>query len=163
MSIQISSRFTPFYKFVVPPLTVGGLAFAAYMSWLHPGNQKLPPGVPPDMGWIVVAFTGALVLVIMWFFLGAVKQVELDGDELIISNFRDEIRVPLSQVEKISGRSLSDPPRYTITFTDDTDFGRRVRFIAPRRWGLMQRFSDPDGVVELRSAWEAARAAAERR
>jgi len=163
MSTQISSRWTAFYKFFVPLMVVGGLGAGAYMSWLHPDKQKLPPGMPPDYGWVIFVITGALVCVILWFVVGRLKQVELDGDELIISNFREEIRVPLANVEKISGRSLSDPPRYTITFVDDTEFGRRVTFLGPRRWGWVKRFSDSDEIVELRRAWEAARSISDRR
>lgn len=156
MTTQISSRWTPFYRFALPILIMAGLAVGAYMSWLHPERQDLPAGIPPQYAWVFFLAVGALVLVIMWFFLGGLKDVQLDGDELIISDTRTEIRVPLSSVEKISGRSLSDPPRYTLTFSDDTDFGRRVRFITRRRWGLMGRFSDSEEIVELRAAWEAA-------
>jgi len=163
VTTTISSRWTPFYRFVVPVAVVAGLAFATYAAWLHPERQKLPQGMPPEYGWVILVFTGALVLVILRWTLGGLKQVELDGDELIISDFRSEIRVPLAAVEKISRRSMSDPPRYTITFAEDTEFGRRVTFIAPRRWGWVKRFSDPDEIVELRSAWESARTAAERR
>lgn len=163
MTTTISSRWTPFYRFFIPVAVVGGLVAATYAAWLHPDRQKLPPGTPPEYGWVIVAFTGALAFVILRWTLGGLKQVELDGDELIISDLRTEIRVPLSAVEKISGRSMSDPPRYTITFADETEFGRRIRFIAPRRWGLWQRFTDPDEIVELRDAWEKARSAASQR
>lgn len=112
--------------------------------------------MPPEYGWVLVVCIGVFTLAILWWTLGGLKQVELDGDELIISDLRAEIRVPLASVEKISRRSMSDPPRYTLTFSEDTDFGRRVRFIAPRRWGLLQRFTDPDEIVALRTAWEAA-------
>jgi hypothetical protein len=157
MTTQISSRWTPFYRFGLPMLTIAGIGFGAYTSWLHPERQSLPPGIPPQYGWLVVVATGALVIAIILIFLGGLKDVVLDGDELVISDTRNEIRVPLTSVEKISGRSLSDPPRYTITFTDETEFGRRVRFITRRRWGLMRRFTDPDEIVELRGAWDAAR------
>jgi len=163
MSIQISSRLTPFYKFVVPALMIVGFAVGGFVMWLHPERQNSTAGVPLQHQWVPFVAVGALALLVLWRLLANLKQVELDGDWLVISNFRDEIRVPLANVEKISGRSLSDPPRYTITFVEETEFGRRVTFIAPRCWRWVKRFSDPDEIVELRSAWESARADAERR
>ncbi len=163
MSTPLSSRWTPFYKFIVPSLVFGGMGYGAWLAYVHPERQKLPPGIGPDYAWLTVVAIAGLVGVILWWALAALKHVELDNDELIVSNYRTEIRVPLAAVEKISGASLSNPPRYTITFAEPTEFGRRITFLAPMRWTLI-RLGEPDEVVELRGAWDAARhASAERR
>ena len=163
MNTTLSSRWTPFYKFVAPIFVIVGVSAGAYAAWLHPERQHSNSGIPPELNWLVFLAIGLVALLALWQLLGNLKHVEFDGEDLIISNYREEIRVPLANVEKISGRSLSNPPRYRITFIEPTEFGRSVVFIAPQRFSFTARFTEPDAIVELRSAWESARAAAERR
>lgn len=160
MTVTLSSRWTPFYKFVTPVFVIVGVSAGAYAAWLHPERQHSNSGIPPEDTWMVLLAIGAAASLVMFRLLGNLKHVELDGDDLIISNYREEIRVPLANVEKISGRSLSNPPRYRITFTEPTEFGRSVAFIAPQRFSFTARFTEPDEMGELRSAWETARNAA---
>ena len=162
MSTTLSSRWTPFYKFVIPLLVIGGMGTGAVMGFLHPEAQKMPPGLGPYQAWILMAVAVVIAIAVMWWALGRLMRVELDGDELIISNYRTEIRVPLANVVKIGGPSRSNPPRYTLTFEEPTELGRIIAFIPPIAWTLM-RMKERDEVVALRTAWEAARSAAELR
>ncbi|MHB1097541.1 MAG: hypothetical protein ACYC3F_15380 [Gemmatimonadaceae bacterium] len=162
MATTLSSRWTPFYKFVIPLLVIGGVGTSAVMAYLHPEPQKMPPGLGPNQVWILMAVAAVIAIAAMWWALGRLMRVELDDDELIVSNYRTEIRVPLSNVARIGGPSRSNPPRYTLTFEEPTDLGRTIAFIPPIAWTLM-RMKERDEVVELRAAWAAARSAAERR
>ena len=159
MATTLSSRWTPFYKFVLPLLVVGGIGTGTVVAYLHPEPQNMPPGLNPDQGWILMACAAVIAIAVMWWALGRLMRVELDDDELIISNYRTEIRVALSHVAKIGGPSLSNPPRYTLTFEEPTDLGRTIAFIPPVAWTL-RRMKERDEVVELRAAWAAARHAA---
>ena len=96
MSTTLSSRWTPFYKFVIPLLVIGGMGTGAVMGFLHPEAQKMPPGLGPYQAWILMAVAVVIAIAVMWWALGRLMRVELDGDELIISNYRTEIRVPLA-------------------------------------------------------------------
>ncbi|MBA4071681.1 MAG: hypothetical protein C0497_07575 [Gemmatimonas sp.] len=158
MATTLSSRWTPFYKFVIPPLVLGGIGTSAVVAYLHPEPQRMPPGLRADQGWLLLAGATVVVATILWWALRRLMRVELDDDELIISNYRTEIRVPLSNVARIGGPSWSSPPRYTLTFEEPTDLGRTVAFIPPITWTL-GRMKERDEVVELRAAWEAARSA----
>lgn len=162
MATPLSSRWTPFYKFALPLLTLGGIGAGAFYEFVHPESQKLPPGIPQQYGWVVVFFTGLLIGVIFWWAVADLKRVELDGDELIISNYRTEIRVMLTAVETISARSMTNPPRYTLTFAESTEFGNRITFLPAMEWTLLP-VGEPQSVVELRAAWDTARNAATRR
>ena len=51
----------------------------------------MPPGLRPDQGWILMAGVAVIAIVVMWWTLGRLMRVELDEDELIISNYRTEI------------------------------------------------------------------------
>ncbi len=158
MSSPISSRWTPFYKFVVPLLVVGAAGSGVYSVWLHPDRHNIPSGTPPLIVEAFVILLFAVAIVLMWRMLLPLKTVELSDDELIISNYRAEIRVLLANVEAIRGPSLTNPKRYTLVFEEATEFGRRVPFLAPLQLGVM-RFAEPAAIVELRSAWERSRAA----
>lgn len=161
MATTLSSRWTPFYKFVIPLLVLGGIGTSTVVAYLHPEAKNMPPGLNPDQGWILMAVAAVIAIAVMWWALGRLMRVELDEDDLIISNYRTEIRVPLSNVAKITGPSRSNPPRYTLTFEEPTDLGRTVAFIPPIAWTL-GRMKERDEVVELRVAWAAARGGVER-
>ena len=161
MATTLSSRWTPFYKFVLPLLVIGGMGTGTVVAYLRPELQKMPPGVRPDQGWLLMLIAAVIAIAVMWWALGRLMRVELDDDELIISNYRTEIRVPLSNVARISGPSRSNPPRYTLTFEEPTDLGRTVAFIPPMAWRLGRR-KERDEVAALRAAWTAARGAVQR-
>lgn len=161
MSTTLSSRWTPFYKFVIPLLVLGGIGTSGVMAYVHPDARTMPPGLRPDQGWIFIAAAAVIAIAVMWWTLGRLMRVELDDDELIISNYRTEIRVPLANVSRIGGPSRSNPPRYTLTFEEPTDLGRTIAFIPPMTWTL-GRMKERAEVVALRAAWEAARSDAER-
>jgi len=162
VATQLSSRWTPFYKFVIPLLVVGGIGTSTVVAYLHPEPQNMPPGLNPDQAWILMAVVAVIAIALMWWALGRLMRVELDDDDLLISNYRTEIRVPLANVAKISGPSRSNPQRYTLTFEEPTDLGRTIAFMPPIAWTL-RRMKERDEVVELRAAWTAARSAAARR
>lgn len=161
MATTLSSRWTPFYKFVIPLLVLGGIGTSSVIAYLRPEPQTMPPGLRPDQGWILIAAAALIAVAVMWWTLGRLMRVELDDDSLIISNYRTEIRVPLSNVSKIGGPSRSNPPRYTLTFEEPTDLGRTIAFIPPMAWTL-GRMKEREEVVELRAAWAAARSDAAR-
>ena len=151
MATAMSSRWTPFYKFVLPVLVTGGMGVGLWRAPSHPEQVHLPSAMTPPQGWGLLL----LVLVVVWavvrYTLVPLKKVEVDGDDLIISNYLSEIRVPLEQVEKIDDRSFTNPKRYTVTFREPTDFGRRIVFIEPMAWTL-NPWHECEQVAELRRA-----------
>ena len=156
MAISLSSRWTPFYKFLLPLLAAGAICVGAWRAFARPDELNLPPGMPQASGGYLFLAVAAIVAVIIGWSVGRLKRIELEGDDLIISNYRAEIRVSLSAVENISAPSRSNPKRYTLTFDESTDFGRRVTFMPPMVWSL-NPWKEPEEVDELRAAWMAAR------
>jgi hypothetical protein len=80
----------------------------------------------------------------------------MDAEALIISNYFREIRVPLSDMEKVSeDRGLRQVNRVTITFRHDTSFGRRIVFMPPFSWAnagwIFSRGKQDPIVRELRA------------
>lgn len=132
------------------------MCYGAWRAYVRPDEFHLPVGVPPEGGWMFFITVAVVVALVIWWTIGALKRIDLDGDELVISNYLTEIRVPLSGVEAISGRSVTDPKRYTLTFGEPTEFGRRVSFMPPMVWSF-NPWAEPEEVGELRSAWASAR------
>ncbi len=159
MSTPLSSRWTPFYKFILPVIVIGTLGFGTYYAWVRPERQHLPAGMPPENGWMLMAGIVVIAGAVIYWTVRDLVRLELDDDELIISDYRSEIRVRLVNIESISGRSLTDPKRHTISFTESTEFGRRVTFMPPIAWTLLP-IGEHQAVVELRHAWQSAREAA---
>jgi hypothetical protein len=65
---------------------------------------------------------------ILWW-LSGFKQVTLDGDSLIIRDYRREARVPMSLVMRIGENRRRGMDYITIVFKARTEFGRRVRIM----------------------------------
>lgn len=54
MATTLSSRWTPFYKFVVPVLVVAGVGVGAWRTVLHPKRAHPLGSLPPDQEWMRV-------------------------------------------------------------------------------------------------------------
>jgi hypothetical protein len=132
------------------------MCYGAWRAFLHPDEVHLSNGMRPEQAWIVVLGLGVLIAVVMWWTVARLKQVALDGDDLLISNFLVEISVPLSAIEAISGPSATNPKRYTVTFAESTEFGRTFTFMPPMVWS-MNPWAEAEEIGELRRAWSAAR------
>ena len=128
---MLSSRWTWFYKFVFPTLWIGGFGLGTLMMFLAP--DSLSGDEFRDARW---TFLAALLVgsgVIYWSGI-RVKRVSLESDAFLISNYRDEIRVPLLDVERVSASMFCNPELIWLHLRRPTRFGSRVVFIAPARF-----------------------------
>ena len=161
MDTQLSSRWTFFYKFISPVLATGGMVYGCWRAFVHPDEMHLTNGMRPEQAWMIVLALALVVAALILWTVAPLKRLVLTGDDLLISNFLTEIRVPLSAIEEIGRASVTNPRRYTITFAEPTDFGRRITFLPPMVWS-MNPFAESEALDELRSAWAAAQAAVAR-
>ena len=74
----------------------------------------------------IATITGSTFL--LWF-AARLKVVYLDGQQLYVSDMRDEVQVPLCDVGRITETSLTHPKTVTIELTRDSAFGRKVVFV----------------------------------
>jgi hypothetical protein len=156
---SLSSKSTFVYKVILPVFITGSLIVGGALPFfLGLGSPYVHLNGLSPTAFLMFMLVGAIpVLAILWVTVVPLKHVVLDDDELIISNFRYEIRVPLSAVQAIDGPSFTNPKTYTIKFESPTEFGDAVMFLPPTTWSLLP--TEADEVAELRSAWEAARRA----
>jgi hypothetical protein len=136
----VSSSLTFFYKFVFTTVWSGGLGMGTAFMFLSRQNNS------PAMGWPFAAIwlVGSVVI---WGMCGRLKRVRLNGTTLMISNYRDEIAVPISDIVQVKQNRLVNLRPVFLTFRRETPFGYTVTFM-PRV--SFRMFSEDDIVVRLR-------------
>ncbi len=151
----ISSSLTFICKFIFPSLWIFvlvGLLFEmlfteAHSSWLE------------RLGFLLACVWGGLT---SWSASAHLKRIRLDDEALYISNYAEEIRVPLSELLDISEDrylSLNGRP-IKLTFKSKTSFGSSVEFLAKYLFIPKIRFyqSIPHPVIaEIQAAIEQAK------
>jgi hypothetical protein len=125
----LSSSFTFLMKYLFPAFWMVAFGFATLASLVDDAYRG-ENGVP-DLAFCAIWLVGSIVLVIC---SRAIKRVETDDSDLYISNFLQEIKVPLSNVIAVSeNRWISQRP-VTIRFRSPTRFGPSVVFIPVSLW-----------------------------
>ena len=84
---NLSSRLTFFYKFVFTTIWPAAFGLAALVVFLQPAARAKGAYLP-------LLLVGALGSWFLWRLCSGLKQVDLDGDSLVVSNYRRSIRVP---------------------------------------------------------------------
>lgn len=129
----LSSRLTFFYKFIFPTLWIGGFAFTTlWVFRVHDATKDV------DVRWLVLAALLLGSLGIYWSCM-RLKWVALDGDNLVISNYGREVRVPLSSIDRFSSSLLMNPEIIWVHFRLPTPFGNRIIFMPPQRFFAFTR------------------------
>ncbi|MGY3265537.1 hypothetical protein [Lysobacter sp. HA35] len=132
----LSSSQTVAHKFVFPALWI--VIFGS-------GTLTLLVKRSPEAPIFLSLFTiGSAVIYTLAIGL---KRVSLRGDSLVISNFRREIIVPISDLERVSGSVFINPELVWLHFKHDTGFGKKIIFAPRHRW--FRGFSRHPVVEEL--------------
>ena len=95
--------------------------------------------------------------VVPWFAL-RLRTVWLEGDCLVVRNYRTEVRIPLADVRYISEIRMCNPKRIKLEIRSTPGIPGEVVFVA--KWKLQFPFSDHPTVKELQSLVDKARAKA---
>lgn len=143
----LSSRATWLYKFGLTGFYV--LAFVSLLGpWFFEDQLRaLPAKMRPIVFAMLALWLVVSVAELRWII--AIKRVVLDGEGLLVSNFRDEIRVPLADVVAVSGTRFRNPQRIRLTLRTDTSFGQTIDFVPPSR--LFPGFSRHPFADQLRA------------
>jgi hypothetical protein len=128
----LSSAATWWIKYFNP----GVLALVMVGLGLWFGLVNRPPVLSTVSGAWQLLILFCLVAALLTFLVAwqglQLKRVRMDDDALYISNYFREIRVPLTDMERVSELSGSrQGNRVTITLRCDTPFGRQIVFLAP--------------------------------
>lgn len=131
MSVRLSSLSTVFTKFVFAPVWILGFGYGTLMLWIRPEevvfNGVKGAATPLYQILFLVGFlagTGFL----LWYTL-RLKRVILEHRVLRISNYFQEIEVPVKQVVEVRQSRNVRPPVLTLILRQETDFGTEIVFM----------------------------------
>jgi hypothetical protein len=152
---RLSASSTPFWKFIFPafwvgPLIVNAILDIGKLSNLYAVTRE--PLTGRAAGGYAFLLVGSVILCKV---LGVLKRVEVDDSHLYVSNYLEEVRIPLSHVEHVDGPENSSHQRIKICLRSPTSFGDVIVFMP----GL---FAGRETRGVLQSRLDAARGGAER-
>ena len=117
---SISSEMTFVYKFIFTPIWTVLFGVGAIATQFSKAG--------PDLLFLLVWIVGSLTL---FLFCGRLKKVWMVEDNLYISNYFREIKVPLLDVKTVSESLLLSPRIIKLQFENETSFGRSIVFMPP--------------------------------
>lgn len=124
---NLSSSITFFHKFISPFVSLVAIVFMVRVV-----NGGLVRQLPTfAMFVILAAFAGGMAMTIWLAYM--IKKVSVDGEYLIVSDYKHEIAVPLSDIYDVSEMRWMQPYWITITFRRPTAFGDSILFVPPFR------------------------------
>jgi hypothetical protein len=137
----VSSSLTFFYKFVFVSVWSGGFGLGT-LAMFFSGK--------PEVGAMRWPFAAVWIAgtAFLWWTCARLKRVAFDGAALVISNYRDDITVPVSEIAEVRQNRLINTRPVTVTFRKETPFGRAITFIPRYSFRI---FSEDEIVTRLRS------------
>jgi hypothetical protein len=133
----VSSSLTFLYKFIFPTVWSAGFGIGTVATIF----SHKPAAMQFAAAWAI----GTTFLLLT---CAPLKRVKLNGPILVISNYRHDISVPVSEIAAVRQNRLINLRPVTITFRKETPFGNAVTFM-PRV--SFRFFSEDDIVTRLRS------------
>ena len=147
MRADISSRTTFIYKFIFPAIWIPLFGFAAFVA-LNAGNNgagnngagaNKTVAMMMAVSWIIgSAFLLRLVIPLM--------RVQLRDGRIYASNFRREIEIAPSEIERITQNVWINVRPITLHLRHESTFGTRIRFLPPSR--VIFAFWKEDPIVD---------------
>lgn len=154
---RLSSALTFVWKVVLPVAWIAGF-LACAVSWFF-----VPRGKPPDpelqslkLTFLLLSLVGAPLF--LWF-AASLKRVTRDGADLLVSNYRRELRVPVADIKQVYQSWAVSPWRVVIEMRAPTELGAAFVFVPRFRDGLRHRAlgGRHPVVEEIRAMCDAAR------
>jgi hypothetical protein len=140
MERLLSSRMTFFYKRIFPPMWISAFCFLTLFVWIGACRTD------SSLKWLtLICLTGGSLF--LFWFSARIKDVRLQGDHLVISDYRSEELIPLSQVEAVEETRIWNPKLIKLRLVRSGQWGNEIIFIAPIRFQFV--FSDHPLVKEL--------------
>lgn len=141
MEKLLSSKLTYFYKWIFPTIWIITFGFITYSFWT---GSCAVYGVTK---WLVLVCLIGCSFYLLWF-SSRLKKVKLEGKYLIVSDYRTEELIPLSQIEEVKETRLWNPKLIKLNLKRPGKWGNEIVFIAPL--GFYFVWSDHPSVKELR-------------
>jgi len=140
MERLLSSRMTYFYKRIFPVVWIMAFAFLTVFLWIGGCRGTA------ELKWVaLISLIGGSIF-LRWFAV-RLKTVTLQGDHLVVSDYRSEEPVSLLEIEEVKETRLWNPQLIKLRLVRPGRWGNEIVFIAPL--GFRFVFSDHPLVKEL--------------
>jgi hypothetical protein len=151
----LSSAQTFLMKFVFPVVWIGMFALFTLTMFLSPGAFHDQGGEPADasLKWFFLFATVVGTAFIRWLCF-PLKRVRMDERSLYVSNYRDDINVPLADVDRVTENRWVNIHPVTIHLHRETEFGSSIVFMPKIR--IFAFWSSHPVVADIRAAVERA-------
>ena len=126
---QISSKWTAYYTFVFPAIWI--------LFFLYVGFSV---GWPQGLIFIPIMIFGLLISHVIG---GRLRVVHVDDRFLYVSNYREEIQIPLSDVNEIKEDSWINIHPVILHLSTPSSFGTQIRFMPKALWRVFFARSHP--------------------
>ncbi|HEU4669433.1 MAG TPA: hypothetical protein VFR91_01875 [Dyella sp.] len=145
---RLSSAATVWYKRGFPLLWFGLLAVFLAIAWLQPGGPgKAPPRVMVVVPLLMMGVGFALMRKLVF---DLVDEAWLDGDQVVVVQRGERIRIPLLQVMNVNATSMVNPPRVTLMLRQpNARLGDAVSFIPAGPRGFLGGFRPNPVAMDL--------------
>jgi len=139
----LSSRFTFVYKYVFTTFWIAGFVYFGFKLLFADASGGWLSRIFGPLGAVGCAY-------LIWLSFGSLKRVQLGPTSIEISNYRDSISVPLSEIADVSENPLPRQWRIvTVKFRHPTPFGRSIEFMPPYSF---MTYSEHEATKRLRLA-----------
>jgi hypothetical protein len=117
LNLEISSKLTIFFKFIFPGFWICVFGYCFIRAFILGHSIK----------WFFL-FIWLIGIFFSYRFLIPLKQVRIDGNDLIVTNFSKRISISTKSIEKVDEMVFSIHPVFVI-FKNETEFGKRIIFM----------------------------------
>jgi hypothetical protein len=128
----ISSTATLYFK-LLPVLWSSGFGLVTILLWLGDFRGKNNEQAPVEFKLIFTA-VWVVVTTAAWRSCAGLKRVRIDGTQLYVSNYLEEISIPFSNVVKVTEDRWTNIHPGTIHLKNATEFGDRITFMPKSRF-----------------------------
>jgi len=140
MERLLSSKLTFFYKRIFPAAWIITFSFITLFLWIGDCEGTA------ELKWVALISLIGGSMFLRWF-SARLKAVSLQGDHLVVSDYRSEEQIPLQHIEEVKETRLWNPKLIKLLLVRPGQWGNEIVFIAPIR--LQFVFSDHPLVREL--------------
>jgi len=120
-------------KFGLSTLSIGLFSLGTAFVFLSPEIFNIPEEKLQLLKWDLIISLMVGITMVYWFLL-RLKKVYLDGKVFIISNLSKEIRINISDVEKVTGSVFMNPEFAWLHLKSPSEFGNKIQFMPPQRF-----------------------------
>jgi hypothetical protein len=126
---ELSSSVTLIYKFVFPAIWIVVAGILVFLT-VEGTRRTSFPDTATSLVIVVPWLLGAIFLL---RFAAPILRVELRDGRLYASNYRREIEIQRSNIERVTQNVWVNVRPITLHLRNATPFGRRIRFVPPGR------------------------------